>query len=378
MTRTSSLYLDIVRFLAALSVFLSHIASWPFTERLNWHGINAYGDVGVIIFFVLSGYVIAYVVSTREQNASEYFAARIARLYSVVLIALILTFTMDSFGQLLNPSFYEIHKVLWKPVTWSGYLASALFVNEYQAFGFHGISPGTNGPFWSLSFEATYYWIAGLFLFFRKWVAIPVSILIFSIAGKAITVLLPIWLLGYGLYHLNSLTRIPRTLARALFLISGFAIIAMPIITNYLPIGSFGFRVPWGRGQWDINIADDYMTASVFGIHLLVARDAIGELTINRRSIQKFIRQLGLVTFPLYLLHYPAISLVSAISPWPRSSGLTVIAITLFVTFLVLVTTPVCESFKHAIRNRLLVFLSKYQVKSLLREKVIQKLNQET
>lgn len=167
MNQSLSLYLDIVRFLAAGAVLVAHLASEPFTEGLSWHGTAVYGDLAVTIFFVLSGYVISYVTTQRERQPVHFVAARISRLYSVVIVALILTAVLDYSGAYFNEAFYAIKKVLWKSASIFGYAASFFFVNEFLVFGFNGISPGTNAPYWSLSFEATYYLVAGLFLFLR-------------------------------------------------------------------------------------------------------------------------------------------------------------------------------------------------------------------
>ena len=154
MTPAFSLALDGVRFLAALFVLFDHLSSAPFTQNVIPARLGAYGDIAVTVFFVLSGYVIAHVVATREQNAADYAMARLSRLYSVVLPALLLTCAADALGAWLDPAFYAEQKVLWQPVSAAGYVSSALFVNEFQIFGFGGIAPGSNAPFWSLSFEA--------------------------------------------------------------------------------------------------------------------------------------------------------------------------------------------------------------------------------
>jgi peptidoglycan/LPS O-acetylase OafA/YrhL len=209
MNPSLSLYLDLLRFLAAFAVLVGHVSSMPFTDQLKWWHLNSYGDAAVIIFFVLSGYVIAYVTHTREKTAREYFSARIARLYSVVGICLALTFALDLVGMHFRPDFYAIQKVLWKPPSLSGYLSSAFFVNEYQAFNFDGISPGSNAPYWSLSFEATYYAIAGIVLFSPLKYSIPATFLILCMAGKTISALFPLWLLGYFLYRAPTRPRSP-------------------------------------------------------------------------------------------------------------------------------------------------------------------------
>lgn len=67
MNRTVSLYLDLVRFTAAIAVFISHISGQRFTGGLLWQS-EPYGDEAVDVFVVLSGFVIAYVASRSETD----------------------------------------------------------------------------------------------------------------------------------------------------------------------------------------------------------------------------------------------------------------------------------------------------------------------
>jgi peptidoglycan/LPS O-acetylase OafA/YrhL len=97
-----SVYLDLVRYCAALVVFVGHAAGRPWTGGLFWQ-IGPYGQTAVIVFFVLSGFVIAYVANTRERQAADYAATRRARLYSVVLVALAITFVVDWVGLRIAP-----------------------------------------------------------------------------------------------------------------------------------------------------------------------------------------------------------------------------------------------------------------------------------
>ena len=63
MTKALSLYLDALRFGAAFTVFLSHYGK--FNGGLFWQ-IQPYGVTAVIVFFVLSGFVIAWVTEARN------------------------------------------------------------------------------------------------------------------------------------------------------------------------------------------------------------------------------------------------------------------------------------------------------------------------
>src|SRR3974377_2602308 len=88
MTNALSLYLDALRFGAAFVVFLSHYRK--FTGGMLWQ-MQPYGRTAVMVFFVLSGFVIAWVTETRERTLQEYALSRVARLYSVIIPAFILT-----------------------------------------------------------------------------------------------------------------------------------------------------------------------------------------------------------------------------------------------------------------------------------------------
>src|SRR4051812_7117966 len=105
--RSFSLYLDLMRFLAAVAVFLDHLTSFPITgvedgPRQGLLLIGNYGQSAVTVFFVMSGFVIAYVTTSRENSGWSYSVSRVSRLYSVVVPALLLTFGFDLAGQMLH------------------------------------------------------------------------------------------------------------------------------------------------------------------------------------------------------------------------------------------------------------------------------------
>ncbi|MGH7072336.1 MAG: acyltransferase family protein [Acetobacteraceae bacterium] len=106
MTREVSLYLDLLRFLAALTVFLGHVSGSRFTGGFLWQ-FGPYMGEAVTVFFVLSGFVIGYTTDRREKSAYSYAVARAARIYSVALPALVVTFTLDAIGRSIRPDLYS-------------------------------------------------------------------------------------------------------------------------------------------------------------------------------------------------------------------------------------------------------------------------------
>lgn len=352
-----SVYLDFIRFLAAGAVFLDHFTSYPFSSntngpRVGLAQIGSYGAAAVVVFFVLSGFVIAYVADTREKNGKAFVISRLSRLYSVVLPALLLTVVFDTAGQWLNPDFYAIKKVFWTVPTIQGYWSSLLFLNEFSVFRFREVVPGSNAPFWSLSFEATYYLVIGLILFAPRWFAAFAALAVFAMAGRTITAMAPLWGLGFLLYRFRS-AALPRIPAPVVVLVgSGLLLLALPFLLAPLHWTNFGIRFPWGRGPFNRDLLSDYAVALVFALHLLAAERLFSGSNAFGRG-EGFIRYLGLATFPMYAIHYPVLCFFAAISPWNRASPLSMAFIALCVTLIGCMMVPTCEWLKRVLRKQL-------------------------
>lgn len=164
MPKLLSAYLDLLRFAAAVLVFIVHANYERFTGGLPtlWR-VARLGNDAVMIFFVLSGFVIAYVSETREKEAAVYFSARLARLWSVTIPALALTFVLDYTGKQLSPAMYDGY---WfqesSPILRT--VANLFFINEIW---FWSIRPFSNGPYWSIGYEFWYYVIFAATLFLK-------------------------------------------------------------------------------------------------------------------------------------------------------------------------------------------------------------------
>jgi peptidoglycan/LPS O-acetylase OafA/YrhL len=332
-----SAYLDIVRFTAAFTVFLGHAAGKFWTGGFLWP-LGAYGDTCVVVFFVLSGFVIGYVSDTKETHWQEYAVNRVARLWSVVLPALLLTLVIDYAGVRIAPDLY-----LNRP--WYGgdmeplrYLASFFLVHDFWNLG---LAPGTNQPFWSLSFEGLYYVVFGIAFFARsrwKWCAVAAALLI---SGPIIAALLPVWLLGFYCYRLTKHWQAPFA-ASVLAFIAGLGLLVMsPAIRTHmssLPVHGV--------------ILERYVDATSFLLNLV---GAFG-LCVNARPlparVAKAITHIAGTTFALYLFHRPLIQMFSYLGPADASSWARralVIGGTLAIIYAL---TPATETLRRWLRNR--------------------------
>jgi peptidoglycan/LPS O-acetylase OafA/YrhL len=86
MTDSRSFFLDLCRFVAASAVLLHH----AFGPGYLAPHVFIDGRKAVIVFFVISGFVIAYVAETSERTWKSYLTARASRIYSVTIPALLL------------------------------------------------------------------------------------------------------------------------------------------------------------------------------------------------------------------------------------------------------------------------------------------------
>ena len=349
MTRSLSVYLDLVRFIAAAAVLLAHLSVKPFSDGpINWY-FGAFGDVAVAVFFVLSGYVIAHVVSTRERDWRSYAASRFSRIYSVALIAAAVTLALDALGASLAPDFYSSRQVLWQAPSLRGYAPSMLMVNEWHVFNFGGIAPGSNGPWWSLSFEATYYLLAGLVLFAPVAISLPLAIVISMMAGTTITLLMPLWWGGFGLYALcRALPRRPR-LGLLLWCAGGALLAIYPYIAWRLP--DLPLQLEFGRGNFHRPVVKDYFAAASFAVSLLGAKMFLTGAGKVPALLERLARWLGGLTFPLYLLHYPMLCFLVAVSPLEKTGIAHALVVAILAFAAVAALTPACERLKRALRS---------------------------
>ena len=95
--------LDALRFLAFLSVFVSHVALFLGYESNN-HSFNfikkvflVHGDLGVNFFFVLSGFLITFLLLTEKDNSKNislphFYLRRILRIWPLYFLTLFLGF----------------------------------------------------------------------------------------------------------------------------------------------------------------------------------------------------------------------------------------------------------------------------------------------
>lgn len=306
-----SVYFDILRILAALLVMISH---YPLT--LGMFGTLSRTNIAydaVIVFFVLSGYVISYAAESLEGSLRRYTVNRVARILPVAVVAVGLSALLLLFVGAGRPDLYG---PVPEYADWPGIaLRSITFTNQiWQS----NITPFGNGPYWSLSFEVWCYVFYGIFVFTKghyRWVALLV---LAAVLGPKYVIMLPVWLAGSLAYHLRHRLRLSRKLSVTLAATPVVAYLAiqipMPRDWSYAYIGSKVEAVLGFGLDGAANFGWGYLLALLFSVHVFAVGQlcAHGELNSNGRAV-RLIRFLSGYTFSLYIVHDPIIVFIMAV-----------------------------------------------------------------
>lgn len=296
-------WLDLIRALAALAVVIGHshllgvyTGTYPFSFTFE---LNA-----VVVFFVLSGLVIAASADREGMDARRYAAARIARIVPVAWASLAFAYAAavycQSNGMTLRPVGMDPGEVSLLRT-----LRAALFLDESWAAGV-----SINAPWWSLSCEVWFYVLFGLATWLRgpkRFAALAVAL---SVAGTNVLLMLPSWLVGVAL------ARLPA--ARRVSLVAAVALVLLALLALQTSIIPFALLEPITRPLVEL-----YPGHSQFALGYLVLALAIaGGFAGLRVLADKFgavpakiipmVRWAADMSFSLYVLHWPLLILLKA------------------------------------------------------------------
>lgn len=319
LTTGVSAYLDLLRFGAAFVVLLSHFAYTRFTDgRYSFIRELNLGSDAVVLFFVLSGFVITFAATQKDKTGGRFAFSRLSRLWSVAIPALALTLIFDGWGLKVNPDFYlntPFYNAVgawdywWRGLTFSGH------------WGGDVLRLGSNGPYWSLSYEAAYYIAFGIMLYLRgpvRWLALGVCGLVF---GLKILLLAPAWFMGVGLYLKLRQTDVSRYSANATH-----AMIILPVLF-YMVFQAVGLPetlkiltyVMMGPENYAaLGFSDEFLWNALIGALFTTHLFGMSVKLSGRTSAFKWqsaVKWLAGGSFSLYLVHYPVLQWGGAVLP---------------------------------------------------------------
>jgi peptidoglycan/LPS O-acetylase OafA/YrhL len=350
-----SLYLDICRSMAALTVFLGHLNFTP-TETRFFQRTNL-GYDAVIIFFVLSGYVISFATAQIEKTGYNFIVSRIARILPVaaaaIFLSAVLLYIAHDYRPDRYPDAYQLNHVAYYSIL------SLLFLNNCWWLN---LTPFGDGPYWTLPFEVWDYAFYGVLIFwkgYRRWLGLA---LILTLNGPKFLLLLPVWFAGSLAYHWRDRFPISKRSAivvsicpLVLYLLSHAF---LPSAWDY-PLAGQPLESFLGHG---LDGAARFMWAIILG--LLFAVHLWGVQKYSRvKLVKKFpfatpIRWLAGFSFSLYLYHGPIANFIEAyLMPKGMDSRLQNKVVLFFVVLVATYGLAIITEHRKAYLKRLLLNL---------------------
>lgn len=315
-------WLDLFRGLAALIVCISHIRSAFWVDygaiqvKAWWHIpvylITGFGHQSVIIFFVLSGFLVGGGVLAKGKifSWSDYFPARLIRLWLVLIPALIFTAICDFLTLNTLPNAFDgVLSSLWNSgpsspegFGWRVFLANSLFLQTIEVPVF-----GSNGPLWSLANEFWYYILfplitcglsfTGTFGLFKRGVLLLLALCIVFWLSLEITSYFSIWLMGVACFLV--IRKYPLkiniffTLASVIFFFC------------------FLFATKYFHGSERLVIVSDILVGLCFSM-LLICLNGYQAPWRSYALLNIIIKKVSEFSYSLYLFHFPLVILLAA------------------------------------------------------------------
>ena len=346
LNRDFSASLNLVRVAAAMTVFLAHATQLHLAPAILSIQASDVGHSAVIVFFVLSGYVIAG-GAARTDSLGGYTAARLARVYSVAVPAILLTGAIDLYllahGHGDGIPVYQLRAAFKYVPMFLTFTTDSWHMTE---------SVFSNTPYWSLSYEVWYYALLGAFMFVRgpwRWVLVGLTL---AAMGPRLWLLFPVWLIGVVVWATHRRTSLAVPAARVLGLgsVLGLVLIKQLGVEAWLNAGVDALAADWHANlrfsRWFLG---DYAIGLCTGGAILGLRDAG---IIFPRWIRTSATAGAGVSFSLYLTHLPLLRLLAFLLPgWPAVALVAALggAVAFGVTF---------EPRRHWLRRRLAEWLS--------------------
>ena len=302
-----SAYLDLLRFGAAFMVLLFHIKKLELGPAGLLRFIPDRGHDVVILFFVLSGFVIASAADRKRQKGLREFALdRMARVYSVAVPLLVFCTLLALFlHQQIDPKRNWANGIDYPFLTFG---LNLVFMG--QSWWLH-MMPFLDDPYWSLCYEVMYYAAFAACFFLSGWQRWVSLVVIAALAGPKVLLLMPCWLFGVAAYFWRDRWQPSRGLAVVVAVIVPAAILFALHRIGFAPmmraITKGWFPTSYDALDFSNDFLVDYTAASLAALHIYAMR------YVGLRwpgALQSFITAGASMSFTLYLFHMPLLFLV--------------------------------------------------------------------
>ncbi|MEZ5708011.1 MAG: acyltransferase [Blastomonas sp.] len=323
--RSQISFVDMARWMAAMMVMVGHLRN-PLIlgygdlaagERpiwvQGWFFVTGFHAEAVLVFFVLSGYLVGGLSAVRAWAGSfrleSYAIDRVSRLFIAFIPALFLTLALDWAGARWfgGTGLYDgTHPMIIAKnhgIVFQDFLTPGIFFGNMAMVQYYFVPElGSNSPLWTLSTEFWFYAVFGLLLAgwlarsgASRWVQIGLGLVFAAILGPEFIGFFGLWLIGFLVALIPSRRFAwPLIAAGALF-----------VWLAFLRLNDAWFDAHLG---W--KLAGQYVMALLFGwlIHAMSChRYRLFEW------LQPFNKFMADFSYSLYLIHFPVMIFLMAV-----------------------------------------------------------------
>jgi peptidoglycan/LPS O-acetylase OafA/YrhL len=282
--------LDALRFFAAIAVLGFHYFFRGSAEpALLDHsypevaGVALYGYLGVSLFFMISGFVIAW--SAQARSAPLFALLRFARIYPAFVICMSVSFLVMA---LAGDKRFAVSVTQW--------FANLFIFSPAVGYGF------VDGVYWSIVLELIFYGWVTLAIATGLFQARPLTL----IAGWLILSALNEFVLQSGAIRLLLVTEYSGWFAAGILVhrlrVTGLATMPLMLFAAAMLLAtatSFKMQA-WMIEHYAVALSDGHLIAAVVSLFLLFIATVVWGSKL--RSSPSLLA-LGSLTYPLYLLH---------------------------------------------------------------------------
>ena len=285
------------------------------------------GFIGVDIFFVISGYLISAILytglGTNRFDLKQFYARRIRRLFPALVTVLLFTLAAG-WLLLIDQEFSQLGK---HTATGAGFVANFMFWSEAGYFDTAAHSKALL-HLWSLGVEEQFYivWPLLLVLCWRwQWRLLPTTLLLLCLSLTASIVVTAV----------DSVAAFYAPITRFWELLTG-ALLAL--LLRYRPgiparwagacsaLGILLLALAFAALDADSQFPGWWALLPTLGTALLIVAGPVSPVNrwlLSRRPMV----QLGLISYPLYLWHWPLLVFTHLLEPDPAKGRLALVIV---------------------------------------------------
>jgi peptidoglycan/LPS O-acetylase OafA/YrhL len=349
-----SAFLNLSRWAAAFLVLIGHVRHLILVDLKSvTHGsiviqalyfITGLGHEAVVIFFVISGLLVGGTTierwSFRSASLSTFAIARVSRIYTVLIPALLIGYALDQIGlHWFNASGLYSYPEQYHTISLEQPASAALSLttmagNLLMMQGILTKTLGSNTPLWSLSYEWWYYCLfaataSAVFSNGGRRLGFAAAAIFMGVLLPAIILLWgTIWALGIGAHAWT------RSRAWRPHPALGFGLFLIAVVISRL---SHNMSADMGAEPLSATFARDAILAAGFFAAILAASRVTGRIPLARLN-----EALAEFSYTTYLCHFPAMMFIVAVLFQAFGVGFRVQPTATGMVYFVLLSVAVC------------------------------------